>query len=61
MVALLAHLAGAQPGALADAGVDDDAVDATQFVAKFGEYLRHLLVVVDVQRRDSDLDGWIPL
>ena len=62
MVALLAHsLPAAERAALADARVDDDAVDATQLVGQLGEHLRHLLVVVDVERghghRDAGMRG----
>ena len=53
------QLARTQRGALADAGVDDDAVDAAEFVGQLGEHLRHLLVVVDVQCGDRDLDAGV--
>lgn len=55
------QLARAQPGTLADSGVDDHTVNAANLIAEFGEYLGHPLVVVDVQLRDSDLDVGIPL
>ena len=55
------QLAGAQRRALADARVDDDAVDAAQLVLQLGEHLRHLLVVVDVECRDGDGDAGVPL
>jgi hypothetical protein len=51
------QLARAQRGALADAGVDDDAVDAAEFVGQRGEHLGHLLVVVDVELGDGHGDG----
>ena len=61
MVALLAHsLPEPERGALADAGVDDDAVDTAEFVAQLGEHLRHLFVVVDVQCGDRDADAGVP-
>ena len=62
MVALLAHsLPDAERRALADARVDDDAVDAAELVGELGEHLRHLLVVVDVQRGDRDGDAGMTL
>ena len=42
-------------------GVDDDAVDAAQLVGELGEHLRHLLVVVDVERGDGNRDAGMPL
>ena len=62
MVCLLAHsLPDAQRRALADACVDDDAVDTAKLVFQFGEHLRHLVVVVDVERRDGHGDAGVPL
>ena len=55
------QLARSQPRALADTGVDDHPVDAAECVGQFREHLRHLVVVVDVQRRDRDFDIRIPL
>ena len=55
MVFLFAHsLPEPSRRSVADAGVDDDAVDAAELIAEFGEDLRHLLVVPDVQRGDRD-------
>src|SRR5205823_317397 len=51
------QLARSQRRALADARVDHDAVDAAEFVGKLSEHLRHLLVIVDVQRGDRDGDA----
>jgi hypothetical protein len=55
------QLACAEASALADPGVDDDAVDPAEFIGQLGEHLRHLLVVVDVQRRYRNRDAGIPL
>ena len=55
------QLARPQRRTLADAGVDDDAVDPAEFVGQFGEHLGHLLVVVDVESRDGDVDAGVPL
>ncbi len=55
------QLARPQRRALADTGVDDHPVDAAERVGQFREHLRHLLVVVDVQRGDGDLDARILL
>ena len=55
------QLAGSQRRALADAGVDDHAVDAAERVGQLREHLRHLVVVVDVQRGDRDFDVRIAL
>jgi hypothetical protein len=55
------QLAGTHRGALANPRVNDDAVDTAEFIAQFGKYLRHLLVVVDIQRGDRDVDAWILL
>ena len=45
----------------ADAGVDNDTVDAAQLVAQLGEHLRHLVVVVDVELRHRNRDRRILL
>ena len=55
------QLARAQLGTLADTGVDNDAIDAAEFVRQLTEHLRDLFVVVDVQLRDRNLDTWILL
>ena len=55
------QLARSERRALADAGVDDDAVDAAEFVGELGEHLGHLLVVVDVERSDRDRDAGMAL
>ena len=48
---------GAKRLALAHAGVDDNAVDASQFRAESIEHGKHLIVVVHVQRLDQHLDA----
>ena len=55
------QLARAERRALADAGVDDHAVDPAELVGQLGEHLRHLLVVVDVERGDGDRDAGVTL
>jgi hypothetical protein len=55
------QLAGSQPRAFADAGVDDHPVDPAQGVGQLREHLRHLLVIVDVKFGNGDLDVRIPL
>ena len=55
------QLARPQRRTLADACVDDDAVDAAQLVGELGEHLRHLFVVVDVERCDGDGDAGMTL
>jgi len=40
---------------------DDDAIDAAELVGELREHLRHLLVVVDVERGDRDGDAGMTL
>jgi hypothetical protein len=60
MVALLAQSLP-DPSPFADTGVDDHTVDSAKCVGQLGKHLRHLLVIVDVQRCDGDLGIRIPL
>ena len=55
------ELAGAQRSALADTGVDDDAIQTTELTGQIGEHLRHLLVIVDVELGNRDRDIRIAL
>ena len=52
-------IAGAQRLALAQAGVDDDAVQPTQFFIEGAEDFEDLIVVADIQRLDGHGDAGV--